>query len=658
MTFVDRKQKYRREDVLSGIRKGIIGQDEAVEAVTDVICKARARLNDPDRPLGIFLFLGPTGVGKTQCARAVASYLFGDSERMVRFDMNEFIDPWSVPKLTGTFQEPEGLLTGEVRRRPFCVLLLDEIEKAHADVFDLLLQVLGEGRLTDALGRTSDFTNAIIIMTSNLGAREARSRLGFREADTTDEAVYTEAARKFFRPEFFNRLDRIVPFGPLSRSEIEEIAKRLIGDLFQRHGLRQRECAMEVSPTAMGRIVREGYHPQLGARALKRVIERQLAQPVASRLASFKMSTPTVVSVYAASDGIAVSTQGLIEAERAQEAPVDLSNPAVSLERAKTALQRFENEIRAIEPKEPMSSGKISPEHERYLAVSEQLRYVRNNYNWLVDAVMNPQSSRAINRISAWKPRRGRWARFYLDHGWKRNPALVDIIAKKDIQSFFSEMEEKGKEKDTYLKDRLISLYQEFSLLENMLGSRSDGYDDRVLLCLRQTALRSLSMYDELHKMYKSLYDRLWGFSVSPVDQPIPEGQKPDAGEDISGLVLEGPGVARLAAIETGTHLFRDKEGQFGVVKMVSVPLSFREDPVERFLDMRRARKQWIDGLEAGKESVEDDSFGFDAVIRLYEPRGVTVDFRTGLATRGMPTEREFRRFLLSQLPLPEELKD
>ena len=657
VTFIDRKQKYRREDVLNGIRKEIIGQGEAVEAVTDVICKARARLNDPDRPLGTFLFLGPTGVGKTQCARAVASYLFGDSERMVRFDMNEYIDPWSVPKLTGTSQEPEGLLTGEVRRRPFCVVLLDEIEKAHPDVFDLLLQVLGEGRLTDALGRTSDFTNAIIIMTSNLGTREARSRLGFREAGTTDETAYIDAARKFFRPEFFNRLDRIVPFGPLSRSEIEEIAKRLIRGVFQRHGLRQRECAMEVSPTAMDRIVQEGYHPQLGARALKRVIERQLTQPVASRLASFKTSTPTVVSVYTAPHGIAVSTQGLVEVERADEAPIDLSDPTISLERAKTALQRFENEILAIEPKEPMSSGKISPEHERYLAISEQLRYVRNNYNLLVDVVVNPQFSKGIMPISTWKPRRGRWTLFDMAC-WQRNPGLADVIAEKDIQSFFSEMKEEGLARDTHLKDRLISLYHGFSLLENMLGDRLDGYDDRVLLCLRLTALRSISMYDALIKMYGSLYDRLWGFSMSPVDQKITEVGKSGEGEGLSGLVLEGPGVARLAGLETGTHLFRDNEGQFGVVKMVSVPLSSQEDPVDRFLDMRRDRRQWLEGLEVGKGAVEDDPFGFDSVIRLYEPWGVTVDFRTGLAAKGMPTEREFRRFLLSQLPLPDELKE
>jgi ATP-dependent Clp protease ATP-binding subunit ClpC len=651
VTFLDRRQKFSRNDVLNGLRKELVGQNEAVHAVTDVICKARARLNDPDRPLGTFLFLGPTGVGKTQCAKTVASQLFGDPERLVRFDMNTYIDAWSVPKLMGTFKEPEGLLTSQVQRQPFCVLLFDEIEKAHADVFDLLLQVLGEGRLTNALGKTVDFTNAIIIMTSNLGVREARSQLGFQSQVGSGRGTYVDVAEKFFRPEFFNRLDRIVPFVSLSRQSIEEVARKLIGDMFQRHGLRQRECALEVSQTAMNKIVQEGYHPDLGARALKRVIERQLTQPVSSRLAEFRPGTPTVISVYAAPEGIAVSTQVLIEAETIKTAPIDLSDPILSLERAKAALQRFESKTLAMEPEGPISSEKINPEYERYLSLSEQLRYVRAFYDRLAEQIHRPQTS-SIRQTLIRRPRRSLKS---LEDYWRVKPIFAELFLVKEIEDQLQDMWDQAEE-NFNLKDRILELYLELALLETMMGYHFDGQMDRVLLCMRQTAFQSFSMYNHLFEMYGRLFDRLWGFSLSPVDKSIPNAQKPYEEDGTSGLIFDGPGVSRLAQLESGTHIFRDNEGQFGVVKMVPVPLSPQEDPVERFLEMRRDRRQWLEDLEAGRRCVEDDPFGFDSVIRLYEPWGVTVDFRTGLVTKGMPTEREFRRFLLSQLVLPDEL--
>jgi len=206
----------------------------ALRALADVVAIAKARLNDPGRPLGTFCFLGPTGVGKTAAAKALARYLYGGDARLLRFDMNEYLDPASPARLIGTFARPEGLLTAAVRRQPYCVLLLDEIEKAHPAVFDLLLQVLGEGRLTDALGRTADFTSAVVIMTSNLGARAASAAaFGLRPVGASRNETYLDAARAFFRPEFFNRIDRVVPFDPLDRAQVAAIADRLIADLFR-----------------------------------------------------------------------------------------------------------------------------------------------------------------------------------------------------------------------------------------------------------------------------------------------------------------------------------------------------------------------------------------------------------------------------------------
>src|SRR5262249_48367269 len=246
VSFLDGQTKLERASVIDALGKEVVGQDTALEAAADVVCIAKARLNDPDRPLASFLFLGPTGVGKTQCAKSLAAYLFSSEDKIIRFDMNEFISPTSASRLVGTFDYPEGLLTSAVQRQPFSVVLLDEIEKAHKDVFDLLLQVMGDGRLTDALGRTVDFTNTILIMTSNLGVREASTHLGFRQNESSEASVYIQAAEKFFKPEFFNRLDRIIPFERLRREDVQKIALRLIRDVFARDGLMRRKCILQV----------------------------------------------------------------------------------------------------------------------------------------------------------------------------------------------------------------------------------------------------------------------------------------------------------------------------------------------------------------------------------------------------------------------------
>ena len=263
VAFADSRVRLLREDILSGLRSRIVGQAAAVEAMADVVCVAKARLNDRQKPLGTLFFLGPTGVGKTECAKALTQYLFGDVARLVRFDMNEYVSPQSVARLVGTFDQPDGLLTGAVRRQPFCVLLSDEIEKAHPDVFDLLLQILGEARLTDALGRTASFANAVIILTSNLGTRQAARDVGFTPAGSTTDDVYRKAVEEFFRPEFLNRLDRIVPFRRLERVELEQIARTILADVVSREGLARRKCAIELSGVALAWLVDRGCHRTL-----------------------------------------------------------------------------------------------------------------------------------------------------------------------------------------------------------------------------------------------------------------------------------------------------------------------------------------------------------------------------------------------------------
>jgi ATP-dependent Clp protease ATP-binding subunit ClpC len=266
----------------------VLGQPEATAAIVDLVLVLKAGLNDPAKPLGSFFFVGPTGVGKTELAKALAEFLFGSRDRVVRFDMGEYAGGDAVPRLIGSGwggRDTDGELTRRVLEQPFSVVLLDEIEKAHWSVFDALLALLGEGRLTDASGRTADFRNTIVIMTSNLGASRSRSSsLGFgtpgSEADDL-RAHYVEEAEKFFRPEFFNRIGRIVVYHPLGQTTVRQIARREIGKLLLREGIVRRHLLIEVDDAVVDALAARGFHPQYGARPLQREIERAVIEPLA-----------------------------------------------------------------------------------------------------------------------------------------------------------------------------------------------------------------------------------------------------------------------------------------------------------------------------------------------------------------------------------------
>jgi ATP-dependent Clp protease ATP-binding subunit ClpC len=265
----------------------LIGQDGAVDLVTDLLATVKAMLTRPRRPIASLLFIGPTGVGKTEMAKALAEYFFGDRNRLTRFDMSEFASPVAVERLVGGTYAAEGLLTAKVREQPFSVLLFDEFEKAHPGFFDLLLQVLGDGRLTDAAGRLGDFTNTIVIMTSNLGAESFnRGTFGLTRGSAYPDpkSHFTAEVRGFVRPELFNRIDRIVPFLPLDTDSILQIAARELTLVERRDGFALRGLSMAVSAAAQKHLAERGYDIRYGARPLKRAIERQLLAPLSEAL--------------------------------------------------------------------------------------------------------------------------------------------------------------------------------------------------------------------------------------------------------------------------------------------------------------------------------------------------------------------------------------
>ena len=282
------------------LHKRVIGQDDAVTAVAKAVRRARAGLKDPKRPIGSFLFLGPTGVGKTELARALASSLFGDESAMIRLDMSEYMEKHTVSRLVGAppgyvGYEEGGQLTDAVRRKPYSVILLDEVEKAHADFFNILLQVLDDGRLTDSQGRTVDFRNTVIIMTSNLGAKALHknsTELGFlapkkAESHTNDSKIkdfkeakksVLDAVKRHFRPEFLNRIDEMIVFHPLTEEDLTKIVTILMSDVTKR--LEERDLHLEITPEAMKLLVKEGSDFTMGARPLKRAIQRLIEDPV------------------------------------------------------------------------------------------------------------------------------------------------------------------------------------------------------------------------------------------------------------------------------------------------------------------------------------------------------------------------------------------
>ena len=309
------------------LHKRVVGQDEAVTAVAKAVRRARAGLKDPKRPIGSFLFLGPTGVGKTELARALASSLFGDESAMIRLDMSEYMEKHTVSRLVGAppgyvGYEEGGQLTDAVRRKPYSVILLDEVEKAHADFFNILLQVLDYGRLTDSQGRTVDFRNTVIIMTSNLGAKALHKNspeLGFLAAKKSDFNVdenkeiefkeakksVMDAVKRHFRPEFLNRIDEMIVFHPLTGEDLKEIVTILMSDVTKRLG--ERDLQLEITPEAMKLLVKEGSDFTMGARPLKRAIQRLIEDPVSDLILKGDAKEGKIIKADAKDNDLVVS---------------------------------------------------------------------------------------------------------------------------------------------------------------------------------------------------------------------------------------------------------------------------------------------------------------------------------------------------------------
>ena len=483
----------------------VMGQPEAVNAILDLVTLIKAGLCDPSKPLGVFLFVGPTGVGKTELARALAELIFGDPSRMHRMDMSEYASYAGYERLIGDARQP-GLLTSAIREQPFSVLLLDEIEKGHQNVFDLCLQIFDAGRLTDGAGRTVDFCHTIVILTSNIGSGiTEEKRLGFADeapAPPDHETIDRELGR-FFRPEFLNRIDRIVHFDPLTPETAEKIARRELARIVKRSGIERRNLTVDVDPSVLALLLREGYSLALGARPLKRTVERRVLLPLARAIATGAMARGGVLRVR--------EKGGRIEAELVSEVAAEAGPVPGGAALAEVA-ERTEKLEQSLSP--------LAAEKEQLLARSRESEF------W-----SRPERARSV-----------------LDRIHRLDSILGDYARLRE------QLEVTALNPDPKRAEQFTARH-DFEERRLRLLAREGDLGDAVVVVTRVKADGSgLDAVTALARMYHDFADRR-GFEVEVLD----DRRGGDPMEDTVAFAIGGAGAYAMLRTEAGLHQLRRK---------------------------------------------------------------------------------------------------
>ena len=647
-------------------KRNLIGQPQVNEAMTDLLVQLKAQMQPTHRPYRSMLFIGPTGVGKTQAAKVLSDYLFTHRERLLRIDMNEYIDAGAVSRLIGDPRQPEGILTSQVRHNPFCVLLLDEIEKAHPEVHDLLLQVLDEGRLTDASGQVASFRNTVIIMTSNLGADRIGRSIRFQARDDDDPHTYRKAIRDFFRPEFINRIDQTLVFRALEPADIERIAELQIKQLMKRQGLRRRKIYLETAPEVLTYLAGRGFDPQMGGRALKRQIEKDLVHLLAARLSQTTPDQPVLMSLNPGAQGIEVETVAVRDAEPALDVELlgfsQVDAGKAEFEQMLAELLAIKEEVDQLAEERQEAHGGDLLSAMREDSVLEQLFTMKDEARAAIDALYDLLRQFQIRRNLILK--QGHF-RIKTLKGSVSTEVASDKKLKQD-QANQAEVDDYltqyGQATQTLVGDG-ASLYLSYLLQKDWLVQRLKGAEsgqvDYLVLRLRQLVGKSGPAWTSPLIFFHQLYTQVNWESRDEDQIPPPQAgvpthfmvpmSDPRARYPESYLFLKGLGIADLVQREEGLHRYlREKSTEEPYLIEVQVQ---KMEPAA----WQQAKVRWEEELQAPAAfSSHFPPEGY-TVIRQYE-RLATASIRTHPWL--MVRITDLRKGLVLQTPpQPEDMK-
>lgn len=604
---------FERDEVKTQIEKELVGQPDAVAALANVVHSVKAKLTDKSKPLGSFMFIGPTGVGKTQAAKVLCNYLLGNEEFLMRFDMNEYIDHTAVQRLIGDYYNPEGQLTGKVRYRPFGIVLLDEIEKAHPKVHDLLLQVLDDGRLTDSLGRTVDFTNTIIIMTSNVGARNISTQIRLGQNHRNDKAIYRKALENKFRPEFLNRIDSVVIFNSLQLEHILNIARLQIRELLKRDGFVRRTTILNISKDALEWVARRGFDERMGGRALKRQIEKDLTALSAEQLISSYSDNPIIFDILYEKDKLIpqITTLDFVAPLQEDWLPrlPDISKGRAFYKRLLRAVELLEDRISDYE--------EYDMEYERGKMITFGDGGQTQNLNWqyydFKDKVVEVKEK--IKTIML-----GFSERYFKD------PPAIPLRLKTGY--LYQRRDEGSKAVRENIRDRLFQqeALKEISLAYQYAAAQWDSMKTEFIDNFLNVAFLKLFargfLHDEPEKTYLRLQSCITGMGEEEItflaelyasffkEMDIAH----TIADDKSHIVIEGHALADLLEGETGIHLFYHSHQN---------PLPVR--------------------VELESEDSGEIRKAANKVIRIYDKDNTLTDLRTGFTNAVNITAEEFK---------------
>ena len=656
--ILDRSLRFSEGEVRGELEKKLIGQPQALHCLANAVHTIKACLNNPDKPAGSFLFIGPTGVGKTQAAKVLAEYLFCSSDNLLRFDMNEYIDSMASARLIGDLESPEGQLTGRVRYHPFCVLLFDEIEKAHPQIHDLLLQVLGEARLSDALGRTVDFSNCVIIMTSNIGAKEAGHTIGFQDDPARRAAVYRKAVEDFFRPEFLNRIDEIVVFQQLQLADVVKIAQIQIKDLLQRDGFLRRTTILNISQQALKLVAERGFDPELGGRALKRSIEKDLTALTADRLVEIPAGSPIIFEIFVVAERLIPRVIPLIESTPRADLKlpeIPSARQALPYYQALLAVcRRIDAALIELRPQLPELQEQPQTWLTEYYLLKDRLSRVVQELQQLVwvmeDAeVINPAA--AISII----PYRARWRR--REFVWSRAD-FPDFFSRHDLREYLQ---------DLYLISPAVVKESQSQYFRYFIAVAYLYFFHRGL-CRQQIDHVAIHIYSRIENAgamevkyltsnYARLLDHFYGDGLDyPTwDQLNSDDCHPDdkhrsgAWEIVNTqdsevqIMASGLRLYDLLAGESGIHLFEAPyQPPIPIsVKIIRLPASL---PTEQVVaDLAKAREHSQDQTSSNSDN--------ETVIRIYclaseASDDIVTDLRTRMITRSAMSSDDWKLLL------------